>query len=555
MQPCLARSALQRDMSTSDQESLSLAKLLVQAINDGDIQTVQDLVSASPAITTCQIAERGGQTALHVAALNGRADLVRYFLSFKIANVNQLGPEGSVPLLVLICQQGQFEIAQILLDSGADAKFAPPDKEFVALSAISHLAHQGKLQTDEQDLRQAWIVAKAALEQRSVSSTRGGLSALHAAAAIGHFPLVRLLIEKGGADVNAAHYRSYETPLHCAARSGNPELVQLLIEHGAQLNVASHVGNTPLHYAAICGHMNVVQLLIYEGANPLSSNNFGRTPLHGAALNGNPVLVEFLVLECHAQVEQVHCDIALQAGNQALYEFFAAQLADSPPAASDFPVVNDDDVSSASPPGLPNTWLCKVFNGCGYNCQYEPIKRPGDPIPTEALFCPAYNHFRLYGLEGFSPYGLGAMFPLTAETRGIVEEATVGLAMDIMSGFPCGNYGPYHTPFTATPECRCGVLCPPSATQFQQGRRGLLVLDDAFLSFLVLLFDDGAVMKMVWQSALRGIDQQSADAYIRGLMVVVWEKICQDMQFIRNLPSNREDHTAQLSIPAAAAVR
>ena len=74
-----------------------------------------------------------------------------------------------------------------------------------------------------------------------------GNTALHVAAAHGHFRVCRLLLDHG-ADVNAAT-DSGLTPLHCAAQHGYLRLVELLLERGAKAYAWSQRYELPLSLA------------------------------------------------------------------------------------------------------------------------------------------------------------------------------------------------------------------------------------------------------------------------------------------------------------------
>lgn len=125
-----------------------------------------------------------------------------------------------------------------------------------------------------------------------------GFSALHFAAAKGHFECLQLLLSKG-ANVNNNQNTYNTTPLHEGARGGNTECVKLLIESGANVNAQDHKGWSVLHYAVINENEETVeailQTLIDKGAMVGVSTLSGETALHVAADRGNSKALSLLI--------------------------------------------------------------------------------------------------------------------------------------------------------------------------------------------------------------------------------------------------------------------
>ncbi|XP_055921236.1 ankyrin repeat domain-containing protein 39 [Eupeodes corollae] len=86
------------------------------------------------------------------------------------------------------------------------------------------------------------------------------------------------------------------TALHYAARNGNEDICNLLINvGGADVNAVTNGGATPLHRAAMMGHLNIVELLIKAKANPLLQDEDGQTALHRAASNSHVSVTNYLI--------------------------------------------------------------------------------------------------------------------------------------------------------------------------------------------------------------------------------------------------------------------
>ena len=105
------------------------------------------------------------------------------------------------------------------------------------------------------------------------TETAGGQTALMWAAAEGHTPIVRMLIE-GGALVNARSAAGYAALL-LAAREARLETTQVLLAAGADVNAAAKDGTTALIVATIRGHVRYAEFLMTKGANPNLGPGFG----------------------------------------------------------------------------------------------------------------------------------------------------------------------------------------------------------------------------------------------------------------------------------------
>ena len=129
------------------------------------------------------------------------------------ADVNQKDSSGN-SLLIISSANGNAEIVELLLSSGA------------ALNAVD----------------------------ANMKAT-----ALHAAAYLGHPKVMKLLVEQG-IDLNIqGPYNGY-TALHDAVLQNNIEGVKILVESGANVNLKGHDGNTPLMLAKRQGNLEISEI-------------------------------------------------------------------------------------------------------------------------------------------------------------------------------------------------------------------------------------------------------------------------------------------------------
>jgi hypothetical protein len=114
---------------------------------------------------------------------------------------------------------------------------------------------------------------------------RGGVTALHLAAATDLHQAVKLLVERG-APVNARTDTGF-TPLHWAASRNAADTVTLLLDSGANVSAKANSDITPLHWAASKDAADAVKLLLAAGADITAVTELGYTPLH-LAVKLNP---------------------------------------------------------------------------------------------------------------------------------------------------------------------------------------------------------------------------------------------------------------------------
>ena len=66
----------------------------------------------------------------------------------------------------------------------------------------------------------------------------------------GYLEIVRLLVERGGANVNAARTANGATALMWASENGRLEIARLLLQHGADRRALDHAGESAHGHAA-----------------------------------------------------------------------------------------------------------------------------------------------------------------------------------------------------------------------------------------------------------------------------------------------------------------
>ena len=238
-------------------------------------------------------------------------------------------PGGMTPLLYA-ARGDHTEVANLLLDAGADINQADANGIFPLLMAISnnkmataHLLVERGSQINVSDwygrspLWEAVNVRNLYLDSETFTNyvDRGPV-----------LDLIKVLLDKG-ADVNARtaetppfrdHYLGVgslewvdftgQTPFLTAALSADLTVMKLLLEYGADPNIHTYQGTSPLMAAA--GVNWVVSQTYTEGPEQLletvkfcyelgmdvnQANSMGLTALHGAANRGSNDIIQFLV--------------------------------------------------------------------------------------------------------------------------------------------------------------------------------------------------------------------------------------------------------------------
>lgn len=153
------------------------------------------------------------------------------------------GPQSERTPLVEALHAGAFEVAELLVELGADL---------------------GARNVDGEDPLQAALWFEAPL------------------------PAMDWLLQKGvsphGTVLDAVDGQPGESTLHFALQIGEPEVVARLLQAGADPHAPNPHGATPLHLAVVEreGSAQMVRLLLEKGVSATAVDAEGKTPLHAA---------------------------------------------------------------------------------------------------------------------------------------------------------------------------------------------------------------------------------------------------------------------------------
>ena len=219
-------------------------------------------------------------TPLYYAALCGFHDLVQHIIVNYPQHVNGRGGRYYITPLVAALAGNYFQIAQLLLQHGADVEVRGHFRWTPLLCA----SRWDNPKTVE------WLLDHGAdVNARSDCFW----TPLHLAAEGGYPQAARILLERK-ADINAQTQKG-NTPLHLALLFGNIDVAELLLGHGVDVNARNNADSTPLHLALCkktgefespCPSLKVVCLLLEHGADVEVKDDEGKTAFHFASSNG-----------------------------------------------------------------------------------------------------------------------------------------------------------------------------------------------------------------------------------------------------------------------------
>lgn len=214
---------------------------------------------------------------------DGRMDEVREVLE---QSDPEWSPADSVDekgntLLHLAIEQGRADLVQLLLEFEPDIEATSRTRSPLEVAAASGEALISEL-----------LLARGACTEMSEASASGPI---HLAVYGGHSDILKLLLEKG-AEVDAQN-RDGKTALHIAIGERRRDCARILLSHGARTDLRDGGdGGTPLHVAASFSDESMVKLLLQKGANKDIRNRAGKTAYNVAAEHGHVRLLDMLGL-------------------------------------------------------------------------------------------------------------------------------------------------------------------------------------------------------------------------------------------------------------------
>ena len=196
---------------------------------------------------------------IHLAALLGRIELVRYCIVHRGMDVNMRDVRQRTPIFYAITS-GRVEVVKYLLVNGAN----PNLLDSVGQRPIHIACGYGDM-----SIVDLLLTATASPNALTVKTTF--TSDIHG------------LLHEGTFGQRSDDWnRADATPLHFAVEYGHTHLVDLLLQHGADLSLKDQLARTALHYARVQTekHCKAAELLNKAGIDMFVSDLEGNTAFH-----------------------------------------------------------------------------------------------------------------------------------------------------------------------------------------------------------------------------------------------------------------------------------
>lgn len=233
----MARADLNEDRDDFGRTALHLAA------KNGFAGLVRILADNAADLNSC-VARKEPHTALHLAALNGHTQVLRVLLD---ARVEPNPPsEHAHPPLGLVAGDGNTEAVRLLLKARAHTDIYDESGESLPEATphgFSALLHATERNADRS------VVEELILANANLAATDAEMNQpLHLAVRKGNLRVVRLLLD-ARADPNCCN-AEFCTPMHAAVGVGEARAVSLLVQYHGDLHLQDSIGLAPLDVAA-----------------------------------------------------------------------------------------------------------------------------------------------------------------------------------------------------------------------------------------------------------------------------------------------------------------
>ena len=247
-------------------------EIFLRSLRDGDITMATLMSTTKSNVNAC---DDKGTTALHVSAMSGHLECVKYLLR-RNADINKKDLYQLTPLHVA-GGHGRTVVVEELFNSRR--KVFCNERDIWGYTPLHRAVINYHFDTAEAMIRNGCLV-NVPDENKRVP--------LHVSASYGHLETTRVLLNSG-ANIDWQDSRG-RTPLYLAVVGKHQKVIYELVSRGADVNLAHAVNHmTPLGLAAQKGLVSCVQILIDGGARCSSrkSSENEVVPLESALLRAS----------------------------------------------------------------------------------------------------------------------------------------------------------------------------------------------------------------------------------------------------------------------------
>ena len=227
-------------------------------------------------------------TALHIAALYGKLELMKHLIEEEQLYLTVQGPKKATPLIVAAGNGNLSIVKYLIVEQHIDPS---ADRDEDGYLAIHRACQKSKLSLVKYLFEKTKEVSMVEAKDIFSDFTKDDTALLHIAALSGNIDTVKYFTEECKCDTNLLN-EAGRTALFHACQNGNLEVVKYLVEVGhCQCSITDSSLNTSLHLAAQHDNLSVVQYLLEErkcDANP--KNDKRNTPLLEASYASQLIL-------------------------------------------------------------------------------------------------------------------------------------------------------------------------------------------------------------------------------------------------------------------------
>ena len=294
-------------------------KQALQALRRRDVEEVKRLTEEEQ-FNPLEKIGKNGQNALHIAAMGGQLEVLKYFTEERGCNPASQDSNGWTPLHYA-AGYNHFDLVQYLID---EQKIDPVCQTKDGNTPLHYACLRGSPALVD------YLVNAMSkyLPVEEVVKFKGqyGWAPVHFAAFGGKMEILKsnLNFDPFITDDNG------RIPLHPAAQQGHLQAVKFFVEQ--QKCDPSHMDKrkvTPLFLAAGKGHLDVVKYLTLEQhCDPLCTTDNNDTPLHVAAYMGQVEVVKFYIehLHCSPDIRGQHNKTPLQLARHRAHDHVVEYL-------------------------------------------------------------------------------------------------------------------------------------------------------------------------------------------------------------------------------------
>ncbi len=214
---------------------------LFKSIQSGNLEEVKEMVAADPSLVNTK--HRTGATGILFALYNGHKEIAEFLARRK----------PDLDIFEAACL-GRIELVKALVEADPRMVKAYSGEGFTALGLVAYMGQKEVAQ---------YLVDSGA-EVNAIAKNQTGFTALTGAVTNGYADIAEMLLVKS-ANVNH-RYEAGLSPLMIATHNGNLELTRILLAHGADDKARTNDGKTALSYALEKGHSDVAAFLREHGA-------------------------------------------------------------------------------------------------------------------------------------------------------------------------------------------------------------------------------------------------------------------------------------------------